>query len=205
MCMLCTLCADLVHTFLKKCAFGTLCTLGRSVQVWEKLACTLCTLFFWCAKSAQRFKTLSGKSSKHLAIQLLCTCRAYLSRPGLCQVIGVNNGLTACLVLGPRLFVYTKCIMCSIKCTQNKLFVWAGSIKTFGAKNKIEELIVQENVQGSTTHTWKGMTFYAVQCFRLSFSDWRSTFRIFLLIHKSVRRCSMSHQVSSKDREFYSN
>jgi hypothetical protein len=32
--------------------------------------------------------------------------------------------------------------------------------------------VVQENVlQSYTTHTWKGMTFYAVQRFRLSYSD----------------------------------
>jgi hypothetical protein len=46
------------------------------------------------------------------------------------------------------------------------------------------------------------MTFYAGQCFRLSYL--RSTFRIFLPIHKSVGRRNMSHQVSSTDREFYS-
>ena len=85
-----------------------------------------------------------------------------------------------------------------------KLFVWAGiSIKTFGTK-KIEELNHARECRGSTSQPWKGMTFYAVQCFRLSYSDWRSNFRIFLPIHKSVARRNMSHQVSSTDREFYS-
>ena len=50
--------------------------------------------------------------------------------------------------------------------------------------------------------TWKGMTFYAVQRFRLSYSDWRPTFRKILPIHKSVGRRNMSHEVSWTDREF---
>ncbi len=48
-----------------------------------------------------------------------------------------------------------------------------------------------------TTHTWKSMTFYAVQRFRLSYSGWRSTFRILLPVHKSVGRHNTSHEVSS--------
>ncbi len=78
--------------------------------------------------------------------------------------------------------------------------VWAVSQLKLLAQKKLKSWIVQENVQGSTSHTWKGMTFCAVQCFRLSYSDWCSTFRIFLPIHKSVGRCNMSHQVWSTDR-----
>ena len=68
-------------------------------------------LWFTWKKLIKMFHTSSSKPSqanlaKHLAIQHLCTRRAYRSRPGLCQVIGVNNGLTACLFLGLDLFVY---------------------------------------------------------------------------------------------------
>jgi hypothetical protein len=55
--------------------------------------------------------------------------------------------------------------------TTIKLFVWAGiSIKTIG-KKKLKGWIVQDEVQGFTSHPWKGMTFYAVQYFRLLYSD----------------------------------
>ncbi len=54
-----------------------------------------------------------------------------------------------------------------LQSTKN-LFVWAGiSIKTFDQKI-IEGWIVQKEVRASTSHLWKGMPFYAVQCFRLS-------------------------------------
>ena len=56
---------------------------------------------------------------------------------------------------------------------------------------KLKSQIVQENVQGFTSQPWKGMTFNAVQCFRLSYSDQRSTFRIFVPIHNSVWRRNM--------------
>ena len=53
-----------------------------------------------------------------------------------------------------------------------KLFLWAGiSIKTHFTLQKLKSRIVQENVQGFASHPWKGMTFYAVQCFRLLYSD----------------------------------
>jgi hypothetical protein len=68
--------------FLKKCASGALCTLGPSVQVCKNLACTLCTLFLWCAKSAQCLNPSQANLVKHLAIQHLCTRRAFRSRPG---------------------------------------------------------------------------------------------------------------------------
>ncbi len=70
--------------FLKKCASGALCTLGqtRRVQVYKNLACTLCTLFLWSAKSAQCFKLSQANLAKHLGIQHLFTHRAYRSRPG---------------------------------------------------------------------------------------------------------------------------
>ena len=54
-----------------------------------------------------------------------------------------------------------------------KLFVWAGiSIKTFGT-TKFEEVKtrVQENAEDTTSHSWNGRTPFAVQCFRLSYSD----------------------------------
>ena len=51
-----------------------------------------------------------------------------------------------------------------------KLFKWAGSIKTLSTK-KIEELNRARECPRCSTHTWKGMTFYAVQCFRLSYYD----------------------------------
>ena len=36
-----------------------------------------------------------------------------------------------------------------------------------GAQKKLKSQIVQGEVQGSTSHHWKCMSFYAVQCFRL--------------------------------------
>ena len=75
--------------------------------------------------------------------------------------------------------------------TTIKLFVWAGiSIKTIG-KKKSKGWIVQDEVQGFTSHPWKGIPFYAVQCFRLSYYDWLSTFRILLPIINSVGRRNM--------------
>ena len=71
-----------------------------------------------------------------------------------------------------------------------KLFVWAGiSIKTFGT-TKFEEVKtrVQEN---TTSHSWNGRTPFAVQCFRLSYSDWLSVSRIVLPLHKSFGRRNM--------------
>ena len=75
-----------------------------------------------------------------------------------------------------------------------KLFVWAWiSIKTFGTtkfeevktrvhhhhhhhasllKSSIkQETRVQENAEDTTSHSWNGRTPFAVQCFRLSYSD----------------------------------
>ena len=55
-----------------------------------------------------------------------------------------------------------------------KLFVWAASIsiKTFGT-TKFEEVKtrVQENAEDTTSHPWIGRTPFAVQFFRLSYSD----------------------------------
>ncbi len=81
--------------FLKKCASGALCTLGPSVKVCKNLACTLYTLFLWCAKSAQCFKPSQANLAKHRAIQHLCTLRAYWSRPGQLH------------------WLHTKCILCA--------------------------------------------------------------------------------------------
>ena len=44
----------------------------------------------------------------------------------------------------------------------------------------LKSLIVHENVEGFSSQPWKGMAFYAVQCFRLLYSDWRSTFLAYL-------------------------
>ena len=74
--------------------------------------------------------------------------------------------------------------------TTIKLFVWAGiSIKPLA--KKLKGWIVQDEVQGFTSHPWKGIPFYAVQCFRLSYYDWLSTFRILLPIINSVGRRNM--------------
>ncbi len=52
-----------------------------------------------------------------------------------------------------------------------KLFVWAViSIKTFGT-NVFEKLNCARECPSSTSQSWKGMIFYAVQCFRLLYSD----------------------------------
>ena len=74
-----------------------------------------------------------------------------------------------------------------------KLFVWAGiSIKTFGT-TKFEEVKtrVQENAEDTTSHSWNSRTPFAVQCFRLSYSDWLSVSRIVLPLHKSLGRRNM--------------
>ena len=74
-----------------------------------------------------------------------------------------------------------------------KLFEWAGiSIKTFGT-TKFEEVKtrVQENAEDTTSHSWNGRTPFAVQCFRLSYSDWLSVSRIVLPLHKSFGRRNM--------------
>ena len=72
-----------------------------------------------------------------------------------------------------------------------KLFVWV-SIKTFGT-TKFEEVKtrVQENAEDTTSHSWDGRTHFAVQCFRLSYSDWLSVSRIVLPLHKSLGRRNM--------------
>ena len=54
-----------------------------------------------------------------------------------------------------------------------KLYEWAGiSIKTFGT-TKFEEVKtrVQENAEDTTSHSWNDRTPFAVQCFRLSYSN----------------------------------
>ncbi len=79
-CILCTLCADLMHTISEKvCIWRTMHTWPR---VCKNLACTLRTLFLWCAKSAQCFKPSQTNLAKHLAIQHLCTRKEYWSSPG---------------------------------------------------------------------------------------------------------------------------
>ena len=76
-------------------------------------------------------------------------------------------------IAGQRLgLVHAQAIKSDLRPLQSiiKLFVWACislAIKTCGTKNKLKGWIVQGKVQGSTSHHWKCMSFYAVQCFRL--------------------------------------
>ncbi len=69
------------------------------------------------------------------------------------------------------------------------------ALKTWRGKNR-----AKENAGDKTSHPWKGRASFAIQCFRLSFSDWLSISGIFLPIHNSVGRRNMSHQVPSTDR-----
>ncbi len=80
-----------------------------------------------------------------------------------------------------------------------KLFVWAGLNWNLWLKKNWRVESCNGNVLGATCHPWKGRTFYAVQCFRLSYSDWLFTIRKFMSIHKCFGRRNMS---PSTDREF---
>ncbi len=71
--------------------------------------------------------------------------------------------------------------------------IWASwSIKNFQATiktlhEKVFSTLGNAN-QVISSHSWKGMTCFAVQCFGLLYSDWLSILRRFLPIHSSLGR-----------------
>ncbi len=79
----------------------------------------------------------------------------------------------------------------------NYLCGQASQLKPLALKNWRGKNRAKENAEGKTSHPWKGRTSFAVQCFRLSYSDWLSISRLFLPIHNSVGRRNMLHQVPS--------
>ena len=68
-----------------------------------------------------------------------------------------------------------------------KLIVSAGSsFKTFGTAAEEVNQFRRNASRAATFHLWKGRTCFAFQCSGLFYSDWLSTFRIFLPIHLSI-------------------
>ena len=59
-------------------------------------------------------------------------------------------------------------------------------IKTFDTAAEEINQFRRNAPRAATSHLWKGRTCFASQCFRLFYSDWLSTFRIFLPIHLSI-------------------
>ena len=59
-------------------------------------------------------------------------------------------------------------------------------IKTFGTAAEEVNQFRRNAPRAATSHLWKGRTCFAFQCFGLFYSDWLSTFRIFLPIHLSI-------------------
>ena len=59
-------------------------------------------------------------------------------------------------------------------------------IKTFATAAEEVNQFRRNAPRAATSHLWKGRTCFAFQCFGLFYSDWLSTFRIFLPIHLSI-------------------
>ena len=78
-------------------------------------------------------------------------------------------------------------------------------IKTFGTAAEEVNQFRRNAPRAATSHLWKGRTCFAFQCFGLFYSDWLSTFRIFLPIHLSIGCSNLYHQLienSSQHNDF---
>ncbi len=172
-CILCTLFADLVHSFSEKvCIRNTLHTwpecasLQKSgMHTWHTfpLVCKVCTMF----------QTLTGESSetpsnptpmRTQGIPVSSrSCASWITTSTaqwktacelnafMLHTVTMHTTCTPITLIAHKM--HAVCILIRLNAHKIKLFVWAKSIKTFAHTKKLKSWIVQVNVQGLTTHT----------------------------------------------------
>ncbi len=161
-CILCTLCADLGHTFSEKvCIWRTLHTWPECARLQKSCMHTLHTFNLGC-KVCTMFQALTGKSSKTASNPTPMRMQGMpVSSRSCASLIAASTSMLALrmppndawLLVSERQradLMHTCCTHNAyhihtnyIDCTQNAywvhtdsntIFVWAGSIKTFGIK-----------------------------------------------------------------------